>query len=140
MWTCPKCTRVFEKKSQIHSCHQVPLEFHFKNKDQARDLFDYLVNQINNKIGQCKIISIPCCIHIFGHYDFLAVLPKKDSLEIRFALNHPSKNSRITNIFALSKINYKNCLSIKSIKDIDNQLLTWLEQSYFLKDDKKLGK
>ena len=134
MWTCPKCGRIFEKVGQVHSCHQVTLDFHFKNKDKAKELFDFLVKQINQKIGKCKIITIPCCIHLFGHYDFLAVLPKKDGLEIRFSLHRQLKSPRIFISVPVSMTSFKNCLKVKTIDEIDNQLITWLKESYSLKD------
>jgi len=77
MWTCPKCGRVFQKAKQPHSCSKFPLEQHFKNKDAAKEIFDHLVEEINNKIGTVRIISLPCCIHLFGKFDFLAALPKR---------------------------------------------------------------
>ncbi len=82
MWTCPKCKRVFNKKDQPHSCNKIPLDQHFKNKEKAKELFDHLIDQIGTGIGKCKIISLPCCIHLYGNYDYLALLPKKDQLEI----------------------------------------------------------
>ncbi|MFC1624778.1 hypothetical protein ACFL15_00140 [Patescibacteria group bacterium] len=79
MWTCPKCERIFKKENQPHSCKKVSLNKHFENKDEAREIFNYLVEKVNY-IGKCKIISIPCCVHLFGKYDFLAAFPKKEFL------------------------------------------------------------
>ncbi len=95
MWTCPKCERIFEKTGQMHSCRKISLEEHFKNKEKAKEIFDYLFETVNQEIGKCKIISLPGCIHLFGNYDFLAALPKKDSLEIRFSLNRKLENPRV---------------------------------------------
>ena len=50
MWTCPQCGRIFKKANQPHSCRKVPLEEHFKNKQAARMLFDFLVERINSRI------------------------------------------------------------------------------------------
>src|SRR4030065_592804 len=95
MWICSKCERIFEKAKQPHSCNKIPIDVHFKNKDKAKEIFDYLVKQIKKQIGKCQIISIPCCIHLFGNYDFLAALPKKDKLEIRFALDRQLDTPRL---------------------------------------------
>jgi len=95
MWTCSNCGRIFEKAKQPHSCRKVPLAQHFQSKDKAKEIFDYLVKQIDEKIGKCRIISLPCCIHLFGKYDFLAALPKKDRLEVRFGLDHVLENPRL---------------------------------------------
>jgi hypothetical protein len=134
VWKCLKCDRIFEKANQPHSCHKVPLETHFKNKDKAKELFDCLVGRINSEIGKYQIISIPCCIHFFGKYDFLAVLPKRNGLEIRFALDRQLKSPRLTQSVPLSAKAVKNCLDIKTESEIDEEFIGWLSQSYHLKD------
>ncbi len=134
MWTCIKCGRIFEKAKQPHSCNKIPLEQHFKNKDKAKGLFECLVEQINKKVGECKIISIPCCIHLFGNYDFLAVLPKINGLEIRFGLDRKLENSRLKQSIPVSLKSYKNCVDVNSKKEIDEELIRWLKEAYHLKD------
>jgi hypothetical protein len=133
MWTCPKCGRIFKKKKQPHSCKKVPLDKHFAGKDKAKGLFDYLLNKLEKGAGECKVISIPCCIHLFGNYDFLAALPKKDGLEIRIALGRKVNSKRLVSFVQMSKKVYKNCFKISSKKEIDNELLKWLRESYYLK-------
>jgi hypothetical protein len=134
MWKCPNCGRIFNRTSQPHSCHRVSLEDHFKNKDLAKEIFDYLVKEIKDKIGKCKIISISCCVHLFGKYDFLAALPKKDRLEIRFALNRELDTPRLKTSVPMSKKVFKNCFDIKKKEEIDEEFLNWLKESYHLKD------
>ncbi|MBN1168912.1 hypothetical protein JXA63_03390 [Candidatus Woesebacteria bacterium] len=134
MWMCARCGRIFKKKGQPHSCKKVTLEKHFKKKEEARRLFDHLLDQIDKKVGKVKIITIPCCIHLYGNYDFLAALPKKDRLEIRFALDREIKSSRLKTSVPMSKKVFKNCFDIKSKEEIDKELLEWIEDSYHLKD------
>lgn len=130
MWTCKKCGRIFEKKDQPHSCKKVPLEQHFTNKNKAKELFDILFGLINKKIGKCRIISLPCCIHLFGSYDFLAALPKKDRLEIRIALNRKINSSRLKICVPMSKTVFKNCFDITSKEQFDEEFIGWLKESY----------
>ncbi len=132
MWICNKCKRVFKRTNQQHSCKTVSIEQHFRNKELAQDLFYYLFKQINNEIGQCKTISLACCIHLFGNYDFLAILPHKDRLEIRFAYKGNIKSSRVTQSVNLSKNLIKICIDIKNKEDINSELIDWLRISYFL--------
>ena len=130
MWTCPKCGRIFKKAKQPHSCKKDSLESHFKNKEKAKELFEHLVAQIEIRIGKVKIISIPCCVPLFGKYDFLAALPKKDRLEIRFALDREIESQRLKTCVSMSKKVFKNCFDIYSIKEIDKELLNWLKKAY----------
>jgi hypothetical protein len=134
MWTCQKCGRIFHKRAQPHSCHKIPLEQHFENKDKAKELFDRLVKQIDTRIGKCRIISIPCCVHLFGDYDFLAALPKKDRLEIRFALNRRLDSPRLKQCVPMSAQVFKNCLDVATTVEIDEELIGWLGESYHLKE------
>lgn len=133
MWTCPKCKRIFEKAKQPHTCKKVALEQHFENKDKTKELFDCLVKQISTKIGKCRIVSLPCCIHLFGNYDFLAALPKKDQLEIRFALDKKLSSSRLKQSVPISLKSFKHCIDLRNKKEIDKELMKWLDQSYHLK-------
>ena len=126
MWTCPKCSRVFGKSKQPHSCKNVPLENHFENKEKAKQLFDHLVEQVNKKVGKTKIISIPCCVHLFGKYDFLAALPKKDGLEIRFALDRELDSPRLNQSVPMSSKVFKNCFDISSKEEFDDEFIGWL--------------
>lgn len=132
MWTCQKCSRTFGKENQPHSCQKLSLEQHFANKYQAKELFDYLVELINKEIGQSQTISLPCCVHLFGSYDFLAALPKKDKLEVRFALNKKLSQAKIC--VPLSAKTYKNCFDINSKEQFDDEFVGWLKESYHLKD------
>jgi hypothetical protein len=134
MWNCDNCGKSFEKAKQPHSCKKVPLESHFKNKEKAKELFDYLVKKVNSEVGKCKLISLPCCIHLFGKYDFLAALPKKDKLEIRFGLNRKLESLRLKQSVPISANGVKNCININSKKEIDEELIKWLYEAYHLKD------
>lgn len=134
MWVCPVCGRVFQKAKQPHSCKNIPLEEHFNNKGVANELFDHLVKEINVKIGKTETISLPCCIHLFGKYDFLAALPKKDLLEVRFSLHRKLDTPRLRVSVPVSARAIKNCVDLHTKEDIDNELIGWLKESYFLKD------
>lgn len=132
-WICSQCGRIFRKANQPHSCRTVPLEQHFAGKDEARTLFNFLIRQINKNIGGTKTISLPCCIHLFGQYDFLAALPKKDGLEIRFALNRRLDTPRLKVSVPMSSKVFKNCIDIYTREEINKELLNWLTESYQLK-------
>ena len=121
---------MFEKVSQPHSCHTVSLADHFKNKAKAKELFEYLLNHINRKVGACRVISLPCCVHLFGTYDFLAALPKKDRLEIRFALERVIESTRVKQSVPISSKKTKYCIDIRDEKDIDTELIAWIREAY----------
>jgi hypothetical protein len=45
---------------------------------EQRAHFEHLVDEVNSKVGRCEVLSLPCCIHLVGKFDFLAVLAKKE--------------------------------------------------------------
>jgi hypothetical protein len=135
MWICPKCKRQFEKTKQPHSCKKVSVAEHFKNKENAKKIFDYLVDRINNNIGKCKVISLPSCIHLFSNYDFLAVFPKKEVLEIRFILNRKLNSPRLKQSVKMSSKVFKNVFYFNFEKEIDNEFIDWLKESYNLRNN-----
>jgi hypothetical protein len=113
------------------------LEDHFKNKGFAKEIFEALVREITQGIGEVKVVSIPCCIHLFGRYDFLAALPKRDGLEIRFALDRVLKTPRLKQSAPVTKKEFKNCIDIYSIDEIDSELLSWIKEAYYLRNLKE---
>lgn len=136
MWKCPKCKRIFQKTDQMHSCKSYPIELHFKNKEKAKEIYDELLSTVKSKVGKLSEISLPCCIHWYGTYEFLALLAKSDKLEVRFALDREIKNKRIYVSVRLSSSSFKNCLYLNDINDIDDELLDWIRESYNMKDKK----
>lgn len=133
-WRCPDCNRAFARKGQQHSCRIVAVDEHFERKGAARDLFDHLLNQLTAEVGSCEVVSLPCCIHLFGEYEFLAVLPKKDRLEIRFALNRQLTSPRVSHCLQISKTSYKHCVEVHATDAIDEEFLGWLREAYHQRD------
>ena len=133
MWTCPKCKRQFKTTKQPHSHKKISVQKHFKNKEKARKIFDYLVSRIKKDIGECKVVSLPSCIHLFSNYDFLAVFPKKEGLEIRFLLDRKLNSPEVKHSVKVSSKVFKNVFYFNSEKEIDNEFIDWLRESYNLK-------
>jgi hypothetical protein len=133
-WRCPKCNRAFRRARQAHSCKTVPLEEHLRHDDALRSLFSHLLDELKSQVGSCEVISLPCCIHLFGTYDFLAVLARKRHLEIRFALRRRLEDPRVTRCVQIGKSSYKHSVDVEAAEDIDDELLGWLSEAYHLGD------
>lgn len=137
LWACPKCGRTFAKKNQVHSCTVYPLKKHFVGKEEvAVPLFRELKTRIKKDIGSIKIISLPCCIHFFGKYDFAAVYALKDKVRIHFALDYKLKSSRIDKSSKYSAKRYMHSIDIESKDEIDKELIGWLKEAYHLRTKK----
>lgn len=130
-WQCPKCGRTFSRTGQPHSCRTVSLDSHLRDGPQ-RALFERLLAEVNSKVGECEVLSLPCCIHLVERYDFLAVLPRKDRLEIRFGLERELANPRVQRSARISKALYKHTVDVRTAEDIDEELLSWVREAYHL--------
>lgn len=130
-WQCPRCNRTFRRTKQPHSCKTVSLESHLRH-GELRSLFEHLLDEVNRKVGKCEVLSLPCCIHLVGKYDFLAVLAKKERLEIRFVLERELANSRVKRSARISRTLYKHVVDVHADDDIDEELLSWVREAYHL--------
>jgi hypothetical protein len=130
MWQCPKCKREFQKTNQMHSCVSFPLEKHFAGKEKAKELFDYLKEQIEKNIGSVKIESLPCCIHFVGKYSFGACWALKSGIRIDFCLNRPIDIKREHRINQISANRYMYYFDLSDKSEIDIGLLAWINESY----------
>jgi hypothetical protein len=138
MWKCPKCKREFLKNNQLHSCVIYPLVKHFEGKKEiARPLFDKLIQSIEKNIGPVKIESLPCCIHLVGGYTFSGVWATKDKINIDFRSDTDIEDPRIIKKLKISVNRIMYYMSLKSEKDIDKKLISWLKTAYFLNTAKK---
>jgi hypothetical protein len=95
-----------------------------------RPLFEDLVHRLNSEIGRCDVVSLPCCIHLFGEHDFAAVLPRKGHLEVRFALPYELDSPRVKRAVRISSTSHKHSLDLAAADDVDGQLLGWLGEAY----------
>jgi hypothetical protein len=131
-WRCPDCGRGFARRRQPHSCKRLPIEEHFPAGGISRPLLDALVAAIRADVGPCELLSLPCCIHLTATEDFLAVLPKRDQVEVRFTLHRRVHGPRIVACAQTSRSAYKHRVDVAAVEDIDAELLAWIGEAYHL--------
>jgi hypothetical protein len=132
LWKCKKCKREFAKKNQAHSCVSYPLDNHFKGKIYAKELFTYLKDKIEENVGQIKIESLPCCIHLVSNYTFGAVWAMKDKIRIDFRTNFQITSKRVWKMVQMSPNRYLYYFEIKKKEEVDGELLGWIKDVYDL--------
>jgi hypothetical protein len=131
-WKCPRCKREFAKKNQQHSCVSYPLANHFKNKEYAKELFNYLKQQIAKKIGPVKIESLPCCIHFVSSYTFGACWALRDRIRVDFRTDYKLTTKKPYKMIKISPNRFLYYIDLKTKKDIDAELLGWMRKLYGL--------
>jgi hypothetical protein len=129
-WRCSTCGRTFARRGQTHSCTRVPIEAHIPHEGAVRTLFDALLDAVEVEVGPFEVVSLPCCIHLAGTDDFLAILPKRDRIEIRFTLHHRLHSPRILACTEISRESHKHRIDVTGVEEIDAELLSWLREAY----------
>ena len=78
-WTCPVCKQKFNKTNQWHSCVTYDLQFHFRGKGMLRELFEELVNRIDD-LRPFEVNPVKTSIQFRSDTTFLSIAVKKKSL------------------------------------------------------------
>ncbi|MFX1324690.1 MAG: DUF5655 domain-containing protein [Promethearchaeota archaeon] len=133
-WKCPKCGRQFSKKGQFHSCAIIPIEDHFKNKPKKLSAIFKTLKEKIDSFGDIRIDAVPTSINFGGKSHFAVVFVLKDSLKLEFLLGRKINNSRISKIRGPTYNYYTYTIYLKSYEDINDQLLRWLKESYYLRN------
>lgn len=110
------------------------MEDHFHHRDATRPIFDQVVTAIEHRVGDCEVVAIPCCIRLCGTHDFLAVLPRKDRLEVRFTLDHEVDDPRIVQSTQVSRSTHKHSVDLRSPEEVDEEFLDWVAEAYHRQD------
>ncbi|HOY46357.1 MAG TPA: DUF5655 domain-containing protein [Candidatus Dojkabacteria bacterium] len=133
MWKCDKCCRSFAKNNQSHSCRTSTLDEHFQNKEDQRDLFNSYIDFVRENVGDFKIEAVSCCIHLVNTFTFSAVWILKDKIRIDFASPEKLSNTRIFKTEQPSANRYVHYLDIETKDNLNEELINWLKQAYYLK-------
>ena len=130
IWKCPKCKRIFKKEQQQHSCTVYTVEKHFERKEYAKELHGYLKKELEKKVGQFIVESLPCCIHFVTKdaYTFAAVFALKDRIRIHIASSELPKG--VENSSKISKVRYLYSIDVKNKKEIDAKLIEQIKKAF----------
>lgn len=132
-YRCPTCNRYFRNKNQWHSCVEIDIEEHLKNKpEQIVDTVNYLLEEVK-RFGDMEINPIKTSIQFRAGATFLSMRVKRDRCELEFQLPFEVINEfLIVKSVRISKKRVWYVVYIDCIEDIDNELLEWLKESYLL--------
>lgn len=132
MWKCLKCGREFFKTNQMHSCQKYPIKKHFFKKEESEKLYEELLKILKKNIGEYKVESLPCCIHIVDkktNYTYLCIYALKTGIRLHLALEKAPKSNRLEQSINIGKNKYKYSIIIKNKNELDKELIMWLKQA-----------
>lgn len=85
------------------------------------------------KFGPLKIEPKKTSIHLANRFGFAGVYARKNYINLELHLNYRLTSERINKAEQASANCFHHTIKLVSDKDIDKELLTWLEEAYELK-------
>jgi hypothetical protein len=105
---------------------------HFVNKDPSiRALYDRLL-KILNKYGPITEAPKKTSIHIDRNSAIVGVETRKDCILLTVKADHKIENPRVEKFEQISAHRFYHKVRVKSLKDFDAELKTWLKDAYAL--------
>lgn len=126
LWACRICGRKFAKQNQSHSCRALSIADHFRGRDpQLRTLFESLCRALS-LTGPLRVDAVPSSINLISGHHFGAVVVRRDHLRVGFLADHAIRSDRISGIEKVGPHRVGHHVSVRSVQDLDRQLLGWL--------------
>jgi hypothetical protein len=82
------------------------------------------------KFGKIRVDAVKTSINFGGKSHFCVIYVLKNYLKLEFVLDRRIKNSRIIRVRGPTSKLFTYTLIIEKLKDIDNLLINWLQESY----------
>jgi hypothetical protein len=131
-WICPECGKLFRNRNQWHSCFTLNLEDHLRNKPETiRNVVLDLISEVE-LFGPIELNPVKSVIQVKAGATFLSIKPKKDFVELEFQLGEEIDQFPIHKTVRISRNRVLHFIYIQSGEDINDQLKTWLKDSYLL--------
>lgn len=132
LWKCPRCGRRFAKRRQWHSCRAQPVDRHFRGKSPAlRAIYRRLLAALRS-FGPLRLDAVQTSINLVGTHHFGGLTVRRDYLRLGFLSDRPIDDPRVVHRLVLGPKRVSHTVALRSIGDIDRQLVGWLRRAYTL--------
>jgi hypothetical protein len=95
-------------------------------------IYEKLISHLQ-KFGPLKIEPHKTSIHLGNRFGFAGVYTRKDYINLELHLNYKLTSKRVSKVEQASANRFHHTIKLTSEKDIDKELLTWLQEAYELK-------
>jgi hypothetical protein len=104
----------------------------FDQSDPAvRAIYERLLIRVR-RIGPVVAEENKTSIHLKGRAAFAGVHPLKSRLDLNIVSDAPIVNARVKRREKVSAVRYHNVVSLNTPRDVDAQLIEWLQSAYEL--------
>ncbi len=129
-WECPKCKNTFDLQNQKHHCIPESISFYLeKSPQKVQKIFFSLTEKIKffgifdvepaNSSVQFKLNSV-----------FLTTRFKEESLELEFQSEKPDLSIKPVHTVKIASSRYMHRIIVSNIKQLDDELIGILYNSY----------
>jgi Domain of unknown function (DUF5655) len=130
MWKCDGCGRRFANRNQSHSCGRYTLRSHLRGRTpQAVAVFRAFV-KMARRCGRVIILPEKTRIAFQVRMSFAAVSFRRDGLNGHVVLARRLENPRFTSIQTISPRNHVHCFQVRSLDELDREVMSWLREAY----------
>lgn len=130
VWRCPECAREFARKSQAHSCRTVSLESHLVNGSPEVTRIYLALERVVREFGPFRAVPTQTQITLLARTTFAGVTIRKQWLNLGFVLTREIEHPRITRVEKVSQQTLVHTVRLRSVRNVDAQLRTWLREAY----------
>jgi hypothetical protein len=131
LWTCPKCGKKLVVRNLSHSCVRSTVDQFFEGKDpRARIIFDAFL-KLARRCGPVRADVAKTRIAFQARTRFAALdAITKEGVLFHVWLKHQITSPRFVKVELYKPNNYVHYFRIADPKELDNEVLDWLKQSY----------
>ena len=130
LWRCPKCGERFITANMWHSCGKFTLDKLFaRSEPQVRRLYNKFARMVR-ACGPVTTIPQKTRVVFQVRVRFAGCYPRKKHLQCAIALRKVTKNPRFVRIEKFTKHFVGHYFKIESEADLNQELQSWLCESY----------
>jgi hypothetical protein len=94
--------------------------------------YDLVMAEVE-KFGQLTVEPKKTSIHVNNKSAFLGIHPKKNWLDLNIVTAEPIESERVLKVEQVSKNRFHNQIRIQDTRNIDVELIKWLQDAYKLR-------
>jgi len=130
-WLCELCGRRFGRANQSHQCEPSLTVDEYLDRQPAelRSTYRAVLKELK-KLGPLDIDPVGVGIMIKRARTFCELRPRRGRVELSFKLSEPLVDPRIRKTINSSTYRQVHFVDLRSPRDVDKQIVTWLAESY----------
>jgi hypothetical protein len=131
LWKCPKCSRNFANRNQEHSCGKYSVEDFLRGRTQKAIALYRALEKLVFGLGTIKLAPAKTRVGFQERMIFAAVNKLSGKrLDAHIVLARRLESPRFTKIETISRRNHVHHFSVRDVRELDQEVLSWLEEAH----------